>query len=130
MRATVFFIFLCSLFLFNGTHAVINKAHLDSVCHCSSTNQNIEQPYSIGNSTDLNRFIEESDLDSTEENNIKSNLDKSNKIASLSGNLVNQWEIEFLGLVILKNDFKGFKNFKPYFTYSQPLYILLRVLRI
>lgn len=129
MRATVFFVFLCSLFLFNRTHAVINKAHFYSVSDFSSHNQKIE-PYSIGNSADLNRFIEESDLDSTEENNNNSNNNNSNKIGTLNNGLVNQWEMEFLGEVVLKNSFKGFKNFKPYTAYSQPLYILQRVLRI
>jgi hypothetical protein len=128
MRATVFFIFLCSLFLFNGTHSVINHAQPYCVCASSSHSQSIEQPCSLGNSVDTNRIFEDADFDSTEENN--NNLDKSNKISSLTNDLVNQWQLEFLGLVILKNNFKGFKNFKSYFTYSQPLYILQSVLRI
>jgi hypothetical protein len=130
MRATVFFVFLCSLFLFNRTHAVINKAHFYSVSDSSSHNQKIDQPCSLSNSADWNRIIEESDLDSSEENNNNSNFNKSNKIVALSNGLVNQWEIEFLGEVVLQNSFKGFKNFKPYAAYSQPLYILQRVLRI
>lgn len=130
MRATVFFIFLCSLFLFNRTHAVINKAHFYSVSDSSSHNQKFDQPCSLSNSTDSNRIIEESDLDSNEENNSNSNFNKSNKIVALNNGLVNQWEIEFLGEVVLKNSFKGFKNFEPYTIYSQPLYILQRVLRI
>ena len=129
MRATVFFIFLCSLFLFTGTHAATNNpAHSHCVCESSSHNQNIEQPFSLGNSVDSNRIIEDSDLDTTEENT--TDTDKSNKICTLSNSLVNQWELEFLGLIVQKNNFKGFKNFKSYFTYSQPLYILQRVLRI
>ncbi len=128
MRATIFFIFLCSLFLFNRTHVVINRAQSYCVCDSSSHNQNIDQPCSLGNLVDSNRIIEDSDFDSTEENNNK--LDKSNKICTLNNSLVNQWELEFLGLVVLKSNFKGVKNFQPYFTYSQPLYILQRVLRI
>lgn len=127
MRATVFFIFLCSLFLFNGTHSISNRTHTYSERHCSSHNHSIEQSSSFGNLVDSNRIIEDSDIDSVEENN---NIYKPNKIVSLSNDLVKQWELEFLGLVVLKNNFKGFKNFKPYFTYSQPLYILQRVLRI
>lgn len=130
MKATVIFIFLCSLFFLNGTHAVSNKAHFKSECQCSSHNQNLEQGLSLNNLRDSNRIIEESDLDSTEENNNNSNFNKTNKIGALSNGLVNQWEMEFLGEVVLKNSFKGFKNFKPYTTYSQPLYILQRVLRI
>lgn len=131
MRAIVFFIFLCSLFLINGTHAASNPTHSQCVCESSSHNQNIEQSFSFSNSLDSNRIIEESDLDSTEENNNNNpNFNKSNKIASLSNGLVNQWEIEFLGEIVLKNNFKGFKNFESYTVYSQPLYILQRVLRI
>lgn len=128
MRATVFFIFLCSLFFFNATPDAINKAHVYSVYHSSSHNPNIERSTSLGNLANSNRIIEDSDFDAAEENN--TNIAKPNKFCSLSNNLVNQWELEFLGLVVLKNNLKGFKNFKPYFTYSQPLYILQRVLRI
>lgn len=128
MRATVFFIFLCSLFLFNGTHSVINHTQSYCVCASSSHNQHIEQPCSLSNSVDSNRIIEDSDFDSTEENT--NDIDKSNKICSLTNDLVNQWQLEFLGLVVLKNNFKGFKNFTPLHAYSQPLYILQRVLRI
>lgn len=128
MRATVFFIFLCSLFLFNGTHAATNPAHSHCVCESSSHNQNIEQPFSLGNSVDSNRIIEDTDFDSTEENT--NDINKSNKICTLTNDLVNQWQLEFLGLIVLKNNFKGFKNFTPLHAYSQPLYILQRVLRI
>lgn len=128
MRATVFFIFLCSLFFLNGTHAVSNRAHSYCVCESLSHNQNIDQPCtSIGNLVDSNRIIEDFDFDPTEENNT---IDKSNKICLLSNSLVNQWQLDFLGLIVQKNNFKGFKNFKSYFTYSQPLYILQSVLRI
>lgn len=130
MRATIIFIFLCPFFFFNGTHAVSNKAHFKSECQCTSHNQNLEQSLSLNHLTDSNQIIEESDLDSTEENNSNSNLNKSNKIVLQNNGLVSQWEIEFLGEVVLKNSFKGFKNFKPYAAYSQPLYILQRVLRI
>lgn len=130
MRATIIFIFLCSLFFLNGTHAVSNKAHFKSECQCSSHNQNLEQALSLNHLTDSNRIIEESDLDSTEESNSNLNLEKPNKIVLLSHALVNQWEKDFLGLVIFKNNFQGIKDFKPCLNYSQPLYILQRVLRI
>ena len=128
MRATLFFILLSSLFLFNRTHAVINKAHFYSVSNCLSQKQIIVQPCSLDNSVDYNKIIEESDLDSSEDKNTE--FQKTNKICSLNTNLVKQWEIEFLGLALLKNDSKGFKNCKPYTLYSNPIYILQGVLRI
>ncbi|RVT76520.1 hypothetical protein EOD40_08425 [Flavobacterium sufflavum] len=123
MRVTVFFIFLCSLFFSNRTHAVVNKAHFYSVCHSSSHNQNLDQSYSLDNSVDSNRIIEDSNEDNT-------NFDKSNKICSVSNDFANQWQLDFLGLTFFKNNFKGNKYFKPLHAYSQPIYILQRVLRI
>ncbi len=129
MRATVFFICLCPLFLFNRTHAVINKAHFYSVSNSSSHNQKFDQPCSVDNSNNSNTIIEESDLDSSEESN-DLNLGTYNKICTLSHNLVNQWQIEFLGISSFNKNCIGFKHFESYFNYSQPLYILQRVLRI
>jgi len=123
MRTTIFFIFLCSLFLVNRTHAVINKARFYSVSHSSSHNQSLDRSYVLGSSIDSNRIIEDTDEDNT-------HIDKSNKICSLTNDLVNQWQLEFLGLTFSKNDFKGNKYFKPLDAYSQPIYILQRVLRI
>jgi len=123
MRTTIFFIFLCSLFLVNRTHVVINKARFYSVSNSSSHNQTLDRSYVLGSSIDSNTIIEDTDEDN-------SHIDKPSKLCSLTNDLANQWQLDFLSLVFFKNDFKGNKYFKPLDTYSQPIYILQRVLRI
>jgi hypothetical protein len=72
--------------------------------------------------------IEASDLDLVEESDDTDHTQ--DKFFPLKNTLSTKWYLTLSRFFILKEDVKGVKNVQTYFGYSQPIYIIQRVLRI
>jgi len=128
MRVIIFFIFFSTVFLYGGEHAAVKRT--DSCCTEYSFSKNVatSQQQFIDNSRSSSQIIEASDLDLGEES---FGTDHSqNRFVPLKNTTTKKWYLTLSHFVILKEDFLAIKNFRSYFGYSQPIYIIQRVLRI
>ena len=126
MRATIFFIFLCSFFFCKGENLTVNRTHSCSTQNSLTQNHFIENQGLSDNSDQYNKIIE--DTDSGEDSLNSDNT--SNKFTPLNFEATHKWYITNSNFFYLKDYLKGIKNFPSFFGYSQPIYIIIRVLRI
>jgi hypothetical protein len=128
MRATIFFIFLCSFFFCKGENLTVNRTHPCSTQN-SSTQKHFLENQGLGDSLDqYNKIIEVTDTDTGEDSLNSDNT--SDKFVPLNFETNHKWYITNSNFFYLKNDLKVIKNFPSFFGYSQPIYIIIRVLRI
>ena len=128
MRVVIFFIFLSTVFLYGGEHTSVKRADSSCIQYSLAQNAAISQQKFIDNSSLHNQVIEASDLDLVEE--IDDTDHTQDKFFPLKNTPTTKWYLTLSRFLILKEDFKGVKNVQTYFGYSQPIYIIQRVLRI
>jgi hypothetical protein len=128
MRVVIFFIFLSTVFLYGGEHTSVKRADSSCIQYSLSQNAAISQQKFIDNSSLHNQVIEASDLDLVEESDDTDHTQ--DKFFLLKNTPTTKWYLTLSRFLILKEDFKGVKNVQTYFGYSQPIYIIQRVLRI
>jgi hypothetical protein len=126
MRATIFFIFLCSFFFCKGENSTLNRTQACSATLSFAQNHFIENQGLSDNSDQFNKIIEDTD---TCEDNLNSDSDSVTFIP-LNFEATQKWYSRQSNFFVLKDNLKGTKNFQPFFGYSQPIYIIIRVLRI
>ncbi len=128
MRVIIFFIFFSTAFLYGGEHATAKRSDSCRAQYSFSKNGAISQQEFIDNSCSNSQIIEASDLDLGEES---FDTDHSqNRFTPLKNTITIKWYLALSHFVILKEVFIATKNFQTYFGYSQPIYIIQRVLRI
>jgi hypothetical protein len=128
MRVAIFFIFLSTVFLYGGEHTALKSADSCGVQYSLSQKTAISQQEFIDNAGLHNQVIEAFDLDLGEESYDTDHTQ--NQFFPLKSTTTTKWYLTLPRFFISKEDFKGVKNLHTYFGYSQPIYIIQRVLRI
>jgi hypothetical protein len=126
MRATIFLLFLCSFFICKGESSTLSRTQSCGAKLSLTQNYFIQNQGLTDNSDQFNKIIEDTD---TGEDNLNSDNDCT-KFIPLHFEATQKWYSTKSNSFILKDDLKGTKNFQPFFGYSQPIYIIIRVLRI
>lgn len=126
MRATIILIFLCSFFFCKGEIFTVNRAQSCGTCNSSTQTFFLETQGFTGHPNQYNKISEETD---TSEDTVNSE-DTSNKLAPLNLESTHKWYVTNSNFFCLKEKLKDIKNFQSFFGYSQPIYIIIRVLRI
>jgi hypothetical protein len=126
MRVTIFLLVLCSFFFCKGeiftanrdqnlgTHIALTK---NCVLHYDNESDSLDQ---------FNKIIEDSDIFEDGLNCGGSNTKTLNEIVKTQS----KWHQTKVAVIINKNYLSNFKDFQYYFGYSQPIYILIQILRI
>jgi hypothetical protein len=126
MRATIFLTFLCSFFFCKGENFTVNRAHSCSTQTSLTQTFFLQNQGLTGNDNQYNKISEESD---TAEDHVNSD-DTSNKFAPLNLESTHKWYVTNSNFFYVKEKSKDIKNFQSFFGFSQPIYIIIRVLRI
>jgi hypothetical protein len=120
-----FLLFLCSFFFCKGENFTVNRAQSCSTQNSLTQTFFLQNQGLTGTDNQYNKISEESD---TAEDHVNSD-DTTNKFAPLNLESTHKWYVttQFL---LFKEKSISIKKLSVFFGYSQPIYIIIRVLRI
>ena len=132
MRASIFILLLCSL-LFGGRGLTLYAAeHPAKISHITSQKISKSHPVKFIHKNKNSILLGENDIDLDEEFNNSDDLNDEvgNKVFFQKSCLLDKWYLSFPSQVFLNDFSKSAKIFMHFCGYSNPIYILQRVLRI
>jgi hypothetical protein len=131
MRVIINFIWLSFFLLVGGQH-LYAETQANTICDSSSYNFVKKEQVKVKTADLGNVLIEEADVDLDEEFHSGDDLNKgsSNKITAVKNSLLDSWYLSFANTLIYKDYSKQIEIFALNCGDSNPIYLIIGVLRI
>lgn len=131
MRVIINFIWLSFFLLVGGQH-LYAETQANTICDSSSYNFVKKEQVKVKTADLGNVLIEEADVDLDEEFHSGDDLNKggSNKVSAVKNSLLDSWYLSFANTLIYKDYSKQIEIFALNCGDSNPIYLIIGVLRI